>query len=104
MSSRNPLTLFAGANDYRTVQIEGLPGDLETGDAWLGVFWSRDGGHSWRSTLLPGYLQDGSPEGQASLRVFVFGFRLAVANEIEASGLIVGHLVFLTPVVLPSSV
>src|SRR5215471_2292565 len=29
VSSRNPLTLFAGANDYRTVDLPGLP---NTGD------------------------------------------------------------------------
>ena len=65
-SSRNPLHLFAGANDYRTVDVPGLPEDLETGDAWLGVFWSRNAGRSWRSTLMPGFLQDNSPEGLAS--------------------------------------
>ncbi|MBA3638250.1 MAG: hypothetical protein H0W53_03030 [Acidobacteria bacterium] len=61
-STRNPLHLLAGANDYRTVDIPGLPGDNETGDAWMGVFKSYDGGNTWRSTLIPGYPQDaGSP-------------------------------------------
>ncbi len=66
VSSRNPLNLLAGANDYRTVDLPGLPNGQETGDAWLGVFRSKDGGLTWRSTLLHGYPQDNSPEGTAS--------------------------------------
>ena len=66
VSSRNPLNLLAGANDYRTVDLPGLPDGQETGDAWLGIFRSKDGGLTWRSTLLPGYPQDTSPEGLAS--------------------------------------
>jgi uncharacterized delta-60 repeat protein len=65
VSSRNPLHLLAGANDYRTVDMpisEGeLPGKVPTamvGDAWLGVFTSYDGGESWTSTMLPGFPQD----------------------------------------------
>ncbi|MGH9369280.1 MAG: sialidase family protein, partial [Thermoanaerobaculia bacterium] len=68
VSSRNPLHLLAGANDYRTVDLpvsDLLPGSL-AGDAWLGVFKSFDGGQSWQSTLLPGYPQDQSAEGLAS--------------------------------------
>lgn len=65
-STRNPLHLLAGANDYRTVDIPGNFDDGETGDAWLGVFKSFDGGERWGSTLLPGYPQDTSPEGMAS--------------------------------------
>jgi len=57
VSSRNPLHLLAGANDYRAVDIPGLPGK-STGDAWLGVFKSHDGGQTWTSTLLPGFPQD----------------------------------------------
>ena len=64
-STRNPLHLLAGANDYRTVDLPGLADD-ETGDAWLGLFKSYDGGQRWTSTLLPGYLQDHSAVGLAS--------------------------------------
>jgi hypothetical protein len=64
-STRNPLHLLAGANDYRTVDLPGLASD-ETGDAWLGLFKSYDGGQRWTSTLLPGYLQDHSAVGMAS--------------------------------------
>jgi len=73
VSTRNPLHLLAGANDYRTVDIpfsEGeLPGKAQgamAGDAWLGVFKSFDGGESWITSLIPGFPQDNSPEGMAS--------------------------------------
>src|SRR2546426_10457526 len=61
VSTRNPLHLLAGANDYRSVDIPftapARPDDEETGDAWLGVFKSLDGGNRWTSTLLDGYPQ-----------------------------------------------
>lgn len=70
VSSRNPLHMLAGANDYRSVDLPGLtdncvaadtgqqqPCHESRGDAWLGVFKSYDGGDTWRSTLLPGYPQ-----------------------------------------------
>jgi hypothetical protein len=66
VSSRNPLHLLAGANDYRTVDIPFPDAGDETGDAWLGVFKSFDGGQTWQSTLLPGYPQDQSAAGLAS--------------------------------------
>ena len=58
VSTRNPMHLLAGANDYRTVDLPGLPDDKMTGDAWLGVFTSSDGGATWKSTLVPGYPQE----------------------------------------------
>ncbi len=66
VSSRNVLHLVGAANDYRTVDLPGQNGDKPTGDSWLGVFKSFDGGATWRSTLLPGYPQDGSAIGLAS--------------------------------------
>jgi hypothetical protein len=66
VSTRNPLHLFAGANDYRTVDLAGLLGIEERGDAWLGIFKSFDGGQTWQSTLMPGYPLDSSPDGAAS--------------------------------------
>jgi hypothetical protein len=66
VSTRNSLHLLAGANDYRTVDLPGLPSGEPTGDAWLGLFRSRDGGLTWRSTLIPGYPQDQSPLGASS--------------------------------------
>src|SRR5262249_37636834 len=68
VSTRNALHLFAGANDYRTVDLPAadvLPNNEVTGDAWLGAFKSLDGGKTWQSTLLPGYPQDQSPVGLA---------------------------------------
>ncbi len=53
VSSRNPLHLLAGANDYRTVDLAAIT-DNVIGDAWHGVFKSYNGGQTWRSTLLPG--------------------------------------------------
>ncbi len=65
-STRNPLHLLAGANDYRTVDIPFVNDADETGDAWLGLFKSLDGGQRWKTTLLPGYPQDTSTIGMAS--------------------------------------
>ena len=65
-STRNPLHLVGGSNDYRTVDLPGLPGGTETGDAWLSVYKSFDGGQRWSSTLIPGYPQDTSAAGMAS--------------------------------------
>jgi hypothetical protein len=36
----------AGSNDYRMVDVPGAPDTQVTGDAWLGFFWTRDGGSS----------------------------------------------------------
>ncbi|HEY8131519.1 MAG TPA: hypothetical protein VII12_06470 [Thermoanaerobaculia bacterium] len=58
---RNPLHLLAAANDYRSVDIPfnapARPDDEDTGDAWIGIFKSKDGGNTWWSTLLDGYPQ-----------------------------------------------
>jgi hypothetical protein len=74
VSTRNPLHLLAGANDYRTVDLnlpEIEPGEPQlasapTGEPWVGQYVSIDGGARWQSTLLPGYPQDTSPQGMAS--------------------------------------
>jgi len=67
ISSRNPLHMVAGANDYRTVDLPAVSGAAQpTGDAWLGWFTSFDGGQTWTSTLVPGYPQDTSLQGQLS--------------------------------------
>src|SRR4029077_10193036 len=45
VSTRNPQHLLAGANDYRTVDlnlVDQLPINQLDGDAWLGVFKSFD--------------------------------------------------------------
>jgi hypothetical protein len=69
ISTRNPLHVLGGANDYRTVDLpltDALPNATLTGDAWLGLFKSFNGGQTWQSTLIPGYPQDQTPEGLAS--------------------------------------
>lgn len=66
VSSRNPLHLLAGNNDYRTVDLPGVNYDEPTGDSWLGLFTSIDGGNVWQSVLVAGYPQDTSPAGMRS--------------------------------------
>ncbi len=80
-SSRNSAHLLAGANDYRTVDLPGLLGIDERGDAWLGLFKSFDAGRRWQSTLLPGFPLDGSIEGLASP---IHGFQAASDPTVRA--------------------
>jgi hypothetical protein len=82
VSTRNPLHLLAGANDYRSVDIPflaavGLDGE-ERGDAWLGVFKSKDGGNTWSSTLLDGFPQ------QANSNSPLKGFQAAADPVVRA--------------------
>ena len=65
-SSRNPRFCVAGANDYTTIEVPGTLEDGHTADAWLGLYWTRDGGSRWNQGLLPGYPQDTTPQGLAS--------------------------------------
>lgn len=82
VSTRNPQHLLAGANDYRSVDIPFPPDSgMETGDAWLGVFTSIDGGQTWSSTLLPGFPQDQSPVGMNSP---LHGFAAATDPTVRA--------------------
>ena len=88
-STRNPLHLLAGANDYRTVDLPGLPDDEETGDAWLGLFKSFDGGDRWQSGLLPGFPQDSScdPSKNANpdpAKCGLFGYQAAADPVVRA--------------------
>jgi hypothetical protein len=66
VDSRDPLDIGCAYNDYTPVEIAGLNGDGETGDAWIGRSVSTDGGMTWRKYMLPGYPRDGSPEGTNS--------------------------------------
>ncbi len=66
ISTRNIQHHVAGANDYRTVDLPGVVDAAVHRDSWLGIFKSLDGGNTWKSTLIPGYPQDTSPEGMAS--------------------------------------
>jgi len=81
VSTRNPMHVLAGANDYRTVDIPGLPDTIETGDSWPGIFWSYNAGDSWQSTLLPGFPQDLSITGMSSP---LHGFRAGADPVVRA--------------------
>src|SRR5579864_752372 len=81
VSTRNNLHLLAGDNDYRTVDLPGLLGIPATGDAWLGVFKSFDGGQTWASTLMPGYPLDSSAQGKASP---LYGFQAAADPTVRS--------------------
>jgi hypothetical protein len=89
VSTRNPMHILAGANDYRTVDLETLlSGGTETGDSWLGIFKSFDGGYTWQSTLLPGCPEpvpqctDNNGNGHAALQ----GFYGAASDPVVRAG------------------
>jgi hypothetical protein len=82
ISSLNVERLLAGANTYRTVDIP-FPASSETGDAWLGLYKSLDGGRTWKTYLLPGYPQDTSPEAAAS-PLKALGLRAAADATVRA--------------------
>jgi hypothetical protein len=95
VSTRNPMHILAGANDYRTVDIPGSEGELPgnaanspiaAGDAWLGVFQSMDRGESWTSTMLPGYPQDTSSIGTSSPLYRKYGLTTAAADPVVRAG------------------
>jgi len=88
VSTRNTLHLLAGANDYRGVDLPGLLGSTERGDAWLGLFKSFDGGQTWQSTLLPGYPLDQTKEPNG-LPSPIHGFQAAADPTVRpgSSGL-----------------
>ena len=78
-SSRNPVNCLAAANDYRLVGTKGVADGKVTGDAWLGIFWTRDEGATWRSTLLPGFRQDTSTPASP-----LFGLEAAADPTVRA--------------------
>ncbi len=93
VSTRNPMHIMAGANDYRTVDMPGLPGESDIpgektqqapgqGDTWLGLYKSFDGGQTWQSTLLPGYPQ--AQNDQEGLNSPIHGFAAAADPTVRA--------------------
>jgi hypothetical protein len=58
VSPQNGLYMTAGANDYCTVPTGG--------GTWAGFYYSNNGGQTWVDSLLPGYPDDTSSEGQQS--------------------------------------
>lgn len=95
VSSRNPLHLVAGSNDYRTVDFSAVTNRV-IGDSWLGLYKSFDGGQTWRSTLMPGCPYDipacrvtlGGPFGgfRTTLLPSNFGLNYAGADPVIRSG------------------
>jgi hypothetical protein len=53
----NPDVVVAGWNDYCLTDL---------GAGWQGFGYSKDGGETWTNSLVPGYPQDTSAEGQRS--------------------------------------
>ena len=60
VSTRNPLHIFCGSNDYRTVDVAGILGGSLVGVAGLGTCWSNNAGRPFRSSFLPGF--PGAPD------------------------------------------
>jgi hypothetical protein len=73
VAPNNSLHMTAGANDYCATPT--------SGDVWAGFYYSSDGGATWTDSLLPGYSQDTSAEGQASP---LFRFALAAGDPVQA--------------------
>jgi hypothetical protein len=74
---RNAQVQTSGSNDYCTVPTNG--------DAWAGFYRTTDGGSTWTDSLLPGYLQDGSPQGTASpVHKMALGGAIAAGDPVQA--------------------
>ena len=88
-SSRNPQTCLAAGNDYRLIGLPGVDDGKVTADAWMGIFWTRNAGQSWRSSLLPGWktsdplFKDTTPEG-APAQNPIAGFEAAADATVRA--------------------
>jgi hypothetical protein len=61
-SSRNAANCLGAGNDYRLIGVTGPQDGKVTGDAWMGIYWTHNGGTTWRSSLLPGWKTAG-PDG-----------------------------------------
>ena len=74
---RNPDVRTSGSNDYCTVPTNH--------DAWAGFYRSTDGGATWTDSLLPGYLLDTSPQGQASpVHQMALGGAIAAGDPVQS--------------------
>jgi Big-like domain-containing protein len=65
-SSWDSDTILSAFIDFRTVDGAGSPEAGTFGEAWMGVSRSYDRGSTWAGALVPGFLGDTSPAGQAS--------------------------------------
>jgi hypothetical protein len=82
----DPDTILAGWNDACSVDL---------GTQWQGFAYSRNGGVTWTDSMVPGYPEDTSAEGQASP---LFGRQSAAGDPIAAfdndGNLFVGGIAF----------
>jgi hypothetical protein len=61
---RNTQVLLGSSNDYCGVYNDGSDANgapIPSGPIWMGYYRSQDGGHSFVSSLIPGYPDDTSP-------------------------------------------
>ena len=58
---RNAQVLIGSSNDYCGVYAGSTTEFVPAGPIWLGYYRSEDGGHTFRSSLVPGYPGDVSP-------------------------------------------
>lgn len=56
VNPKDPLNLVGGAKDYTLGKSPG-PGCPQH-NVWSGVYWSKDGGATWRNALMPGFPGD----------------------------------------------
>ncbi len=80
-STRNPLHLLAGSNDYRSMDLAGMSRQRGSRRRVAGLFMSTDGGERWTSTLVPGFPHDPDPRGQASP---LYGYQAAADPVVRA--------------------
>jgi HYR domain-containing protein len=86
-SSRNPRTCLAAGNDYRLIGVPAGPDGKVTADAWLGLYWTRTAGATWRSTLLPGWTTSDtsfSDDTSSGLSTPIRGFQAAADATVRA--------------------
>lgn len=86
ISPANPDIIAAGGNDYRMVTV--------TGDVWLGVYVSSDGGATWFNTMVPGFPSDTSAAGLASPLLNLDGSGDPVVRFDRAGNLYVAGIAF----------
>ena len=84
VSTLHPRTLLGGSNDYTTVAYVGDPEEEVTGDAWLGVYKSFDGGESWTHDLLPPYDNILDPNTPSTPNPVLTGFDAAADPTVRA--------------------
>lgn len=57
VNPKNPLNLIAGGKDYFLGTDHPCDGNYPI-NVWTGVYWSKDGGQTWKNALMPGHPED----------------------------------------------